>query len=327
MPKRFFLPLALPTIFLLTGGSARADDSPQDVAAARSFGMEGLVLAENGRCTEAIPKLERAEKLHHAPTTAERLAECLIDSGKIVAGTEILQRLVREPLGSNPSPAFVAAVERGRTVLGRALARIATLHVAVVAPPETKYVLTLDGQPISDALANADFPIGAGSHTLRATAPGSLPATATVRLGEGEKGRVELKLEKDPDWRPPAEVSTRSSPVDNSMKPPMYAAFGVGALGVVVGGVTGAVAASHASAAESACPRKACVRGSEGESSLDSARTFGTVSTIAFVVGGVGIAAGAVFYILSRQPRTDRAHGIVVTPAIGLGSAGLEGSF
>jgi len=45
--------------------SAEGDDAAE-TAAARSLAVEGLKLADSGKCADAIEKLSRAEKLHHA---------------------------------------------------------------------------------------------------------------------------------------------------------------------------------------------------------------------------------------------------------------------
>ena len=49
-------------------GPALAQDEPSsaETAAARTLAVEGLKLAEAGRCADAIEKLARAEKLHHS---------------------------------------------------------------------------------------------------------------------------------------------------------------------------------------------------------------------------------------------------------------------
>src|SRR5204863_774597 len=115
---------------------------------ARSLGIEGFQLADSGKCGDAIEKLDRAERLHHAPTTAERLGECHIEVGHLVAGTEILQRLLREQLPPGAPPAFGVAMDRARKVLPTALPRIGKMHITVNVPAGTKYKVTVDGQPL-----------------------------------------------------------------------------------------------------------------------------------------------------------------------------------
>src|SRR5262245_53771550 len=57
---------------------ARSDSSAADVAAARELGTEGVRLAQEGKCAEAIDYLTRATRLYVAPTLLVPLGECHI---------------------------------------------------------------------------------------------------------------------------------------------------------------------------------------------------------------------------------------------------------
>src|SRR6516165_3953771 len=108
------LPACIPVLIVLASAASAAaqGSSPEDIAAARALGTEGTRLADTGDCNGAIAKLEAAEKLYHAPTTLDRLGECQIAVGRLVAGTENLNRVVREPLAANAPAVFVAAQKR-----------------------------------------------------------------------------------------------------------------------------------------------------------------------------------------------------------------------
>jgi hypothetical protein len=319
---------------------AHADDAA-DVAAARQFGSEGVNLAEEGKCKEAIEKLDRAEKLRHAPTTAGRLGECEIEVGRIVSGTERLQRLLREPPAANAPPAFTTALQRAQQVLDKALPRIAVIHVAVAAPPGTKIALSVDGEKISDVFIDADRPTDPGLHTVQASSPGFYPASTKVALKDSETKRIELKLEADPNYKvavaptPTPETPTPIAPPPEEPPPsrvPAYAAFGVGGAGVVVGTITGIMALGRKSDATTNCPQSRCIAGSQGEADLSAAKTLGTASTVGFIVGGVVIATGVVllFTSSSSTPPATRASlppAPAVRPELGLGYAGVRGTF
>ena len=328
---------------LVSVGSANiasADDAA-DVAAARQFGSEGVTLADEGKCKEAIEKLDRAEKLRHAPTTAGRLGECEIEVGRIVSGTERLQRLLREPAVPNPPPAFVTALQRAQQVLDKALPRIAVLHVAVAAPAGTKIALSVDGEKVSDVFIDADRPTDPGLHTVQASSPGFYPVATKVALKDSETKRIELKLEPDPSYKvavapaPTPESPTQISPPPEQPAPshvPAYAAFGLAGAGIVVGTITGIMALGRKSDATKNCPQSRCLAGSQGEADLSAAKALGTASTVGFIVGGVGIATGVVllFTSSSSTPPATRASlppAPAVHPELGLGYAGVRGTF
>src|SRR5579863_3207148 len=120
-------------VVLSVTGAASAQEEPAaaDVGAARALGQEGVKLADGGNCPDAIDRLQRAEKLFHAPTTLERLGECQVQTGKLVDGTENLNKVVREVLATNAPQAFRDAQDRAKKTLADAKPKIAKLKIAV----------------------------------------------------------------------------------------------------------------------------------------------------------------------------------------------------
>lgn len=330
-------------VLLLAPVSALADEAA-DIAAARAFGTEGVVLAEQGKCAQAIDKLTRAEKLHHAPTTAVRLAECEIEVGKLVAGTERLQRLLRDPVPARPPAAFVNAMARAERVLAAAAPRIPMLHITVKAPPDTKFTLSVDGEPISEVFLDNDRPTDPGPHSIEVSAPGHLADSASVTLKERDVEKVQLTLAVDPAAKkepeptqttsrtepaPAAAVSQTSPPaeagVGSGQRTVAWVVGGVGLAGVAVGAVAGVKAMGDAATLKQNCPDKVCAP--DQAATLTSAKTWSTVSTVGFIAGGVGLGAALVLW-LTAPSQAPVAHTVVsVHPVIGVASVGLEGSF
>ena len=186
--------------------SAHAEDDPNTIAAAREIGIEGLKLAASGNCQDAIEKLERAEKLHHAPTTQFKLGECHIKLGHLVAGTEQLRRLTRESLDPKASPAFVNAQKNAQMLLDQTMPRIPMLHVNIALPPGVQPQISVDGEAIPAGMLAGDRPVDPGRHTVDGVAPGHKKTTQEVLLREGEKVVVNLTPEVE---RAPALPATR----------------------------------------------------------------------------------------------------------------------
>jgi hypothetical protein len=106
--------------------------------------------------------------------------------------------------------------------------------------------------------------------------------------------------------------------------------IGVGGAGIVLGVVTGAMAAGkHGTASSSACASGPCSPGDFATYTSDrnSYYTLGTVSTIGFIAGGVLAAGGAALLLFS--PKSDAAAPAAawVSPWVGAGSAGVTGRF
>jgi hypothetical protein len=336
---------ALGTLALLSGlavlvvtGRARAQDQQaENVAAARSLGIQGVELANAGKCPEAIEKLSRAESLYHAPTILGRLGECQVAVGQIVLGTENLNRVVREQLPPNAPKAFKTAQERAAKVLETALPRIAHLTV-IIEPADAKANVTVGGSPVPSALIGVERPTDPGKREVVATAPGFLEAKTEVELAEGARQAVTLKLLPDPNAATVAPVATPAPPPTPEQPPPdqasgggnktlSYVMLGVGGVGIAVGAITGSMALGKKNGLD--CPENRC-SGAEADE-LDSANTLALVSTIGF---GVGLAAATVGVVLlvtsggsSEAPRAATSSGIVVKPYVGPKSVGVTGTF
>lgn len=347
--------LALVAGAALVAPSAFAQPAPgstsaAELATARSLGVEGVKLADAGNCTEAISRLERAERLHHAQTTLGRLGECHVQLGQLVVGTEMLQRVVREPLASNAPQAFVTARARAQKVLEQALPKLAKLKISIKAPADARPQVTVDNETISAALLEVDRPTDPGPHHIEATAAGYKPVSATVTLREGGSEAVTITLEVDPNApRPepppvgvtPERPGTPSTP--GSGLPPQtfetpkstpttrvigYGLLGVGAAGLITGSVLGGLTLSKASDLETQCPNKVCET-PEAQDDLKRASRLGTWSTVAFGVGGAGLVGGVVLLLTSSSgsSASSGSPGPAVRPSVGLGSIGLQGSF
>src|SRR5262249_6097788 len=144
---------------------------------------------------------------------------------------------------------------------------IARLRVTVDRPAGTKIQMSTDDQPVSDVYVDAERPIDPGTHVVEVTAPGFTKARTTVTLKEGETQTVQLKIEVDPnapkEAPPVAPTPTGETPVQAPAQEPrsltpVYVAAGVGALGLVVGGVTGILAISKSSSLSTDCDGKVC---------------------------------------------------------------------
>ncbi|HTQ44800.1 MAG TPA: hypothetical protein VMI75_18695 [Polyangiaceae bacterium] len=313
-------------------GARAQDEAAADTAAARELGKEGVTLADAGNCQDAIDKLARSEKMHHAVSILERLGECQVQLGKFVLGTETLRRVVHEQLPAGAPQVFVDAQERAQRVLTEARPKVARLKVAVAAPADAQIWVTVDGVNEPTANLNSDRFVDPGDHVVEAGAPGYLKATGKVHLGEGGVDSVALTLEVDPNAPKAAPAPTATpapaSPVTESPAPPpersrdrtfAYIAGGVGLVGVGVGTAFGIGALNSKSNLDSACANRVCPTSEHGE--LDSGNRFGTISTVGFIVGAVGLAAGAVLYFW------DFGGSAKASAYVGPTGAGVSGSF
>jgi hypothetical protein len=340
--------LAAALAVLATGGTARAEASAADKAAARDLAIAGIQLADRGDCAGAVVKLKTAADLYPAPTVVERLGECQIALGKIVAGTESLQSVVHAELGPSPNPVFVEAQRRAQKALDAARSRIpkVVIHLAGPAPADAR--VTLDGERVPPALLDGERPTDPGLHQIAASAPGFKDAISSITLAEGARSEVTLTLEPIPSAAPvlaptspvlppgtatpgvpPAPAPEQPAPAPTSSSGGSIAlpvtALVLGAAGLGVGGTFGLLAMGKKSTLDSACdPGKSCPGASQQD--IDAMNTNATVSTVGFIAGGVLVATGFIL-LLTRSSGSEGAPHAAVTPLVGPGSLGLGGAF
>ena len=337
-PQRHVLGALCAGLVATLASASHADEAAENTAAARTLGIQGVQLADAGKCPEAIEKLTRAEALHHAPTILGRIGECQVIVGEVVAGTETLNMVVREVLPATAPKVFRDAQERAQKVLTAAVPKIAHLVIRIT-PGELKASVAIAGKPVPAALLGAERPTDPGTHQVTATAEGYKPASATVTLAEGGHQEITLLLEPDPNAVSAPPVGTTGAvavtsvdggapaPSSKKSKVPAFVAFGVGGAGLLVGGITGGLALSKASD----CPNKVC----ESQSDLDSAKTMATISTIGFGVGIAGVAVGTILLLTGNgssekpaaQAKPHQAAKLAVQPWFGVSSVGVTGSF
>lgn len=320
---------------------AHADADDDKKAAARLLGTEGVRAAISGDCASAVDKLTRAEALVHAPTTALPLARCEIQLGKLVAGTEVLNRLVHEALAPNAPRSWVEAQKDAGPLLDSTEARIAKLkiHLEGAAASAANLKVTVDGENVPIVLLDNDRPTDPGPHHVGAEADGFVSASSDITLADGQSLTVSLHL--DPRTQLPvarAAPATQAAPVQGSPatttaapepahanRSPAYVSFAVGGAGLLAGTVFGVLALSTQSHLNSECnSNKQCP--SSAQSDVDGLHSDALVSTIGFGVGVVAIGLGT-YFLLSAHDEAPKTTGLVVHPWLGPASAGLVGSF
>lgn len=326
---------------LLAPAAARAEASDADRATARTLAGEGQDALEKKDFTTAADRFSRADSLIHAPTLMLGLAHAQVGLGKLVAAQELYNRIVREGVAPKSPPTWAVAVETARKEVESLAPRVPQVVITVKGPSGAR--VTLDDAVIPPAALGVKRPADPGAHLIRAVAEGFAPAEASVTLREGATGTVTLELKpaavaavKPPVVAAvPPSSAPASPPIAAPMPPPApgqaasgstqrtlaLVAFGVGGAGLVLGGVTGGLAiGKHGDLADS------CAKGCPPDklADLDSFHTLATLSTVGFILGGAGAAAGTILLLTAPKKAASEPH---VTPVLGLGYLGAKGTF
>lgn len=325
---------------------AQGTPSEQDIAQARQLGQQAQASYEAGKYAESEKQWAAARNLYPvAPTLSLGLARTQAKLGKFVAAQENYNRIIREAAATPPTAqAFKDAVEAAKAEVVAVSGKIASVVLSVDGPQNL--TVTVDGQSVPTAALGFKRPIDPGSHVVKAEAPGYRSAEATFQVAEGGSAEAKLRLEKSaeaaatpaPVVAPPTSTTPTTEPPaadkkSSSNKTLAIVAFGVGGVGLAVGAVTGLLAMGKAGDLDEKCGAdgKACP--GDVQSDIDSYKTMGTISTIGFIAGGVGIAAGAVLWFTAPKETASAGSGHYATvkpsfqPYVGLGSAGVTGRF
>jgi hypothetical protein len=204
--------------------------------------------------------------------------------------------------------------------------------VAVKGGPAAEEVaITIDGRPIASPSDVAER-FDPGPHLVRVSAPGYVPFERTVTL-PARGGVNVIPAALLPVTAAAAEPTAAAEPhPQDARRPepgsrvPAYVAFGVGGVGVILGAITGVLSLSKVSDLRQSCPGNQCSPAEQG--SISSAQSFGTVSTVGFVLGGLGVATGTVLlFVRPWGGRAADSSSASIAPWIGLGGAGAAGRF
>jgi hypothetical protein len=309
----------------LAASSAFAQSSAEeDKAQARELARVGFAALDAQDWPRAEDAFRRADAIYHAPTLTVALARAQVHLGKLVEAWESYHRVVVEGAPAGANEAILEAVENAKNEIGSVEQRrsTVTLDISGAAHPS----VTVDGVPVDVSAAGVPRPVNPGTHSVHAAADGSAPLDTSFTVPEGGTVSVPLRLVAL-STRGPGEDSTPPAPSGPRSHTLAFVAFGVGGAGLLTGAITGALASGkHGSLKDSPCSSGRCPDPTTFNSNLSSYHTLATVSTIGFVVGGVGAAAGGLLLFLAPRAREPRSA-VQWRPYLGLGSGGVAGRF
>jgi hypothetical protein len=294
------------------------EESPSHAEAIARF-QEGTRLVTQGDCVAASAKFRQSLALEAGIGAHVDLADCEERLGAAEAAWRDF-RLAERLASSRHDDRAGLAHDRAQ----RLEQRLLLIRVPLTAGLE----LVLDGQRVDpELLAEGSVAVTPGAHQVEARLPGREPFTVTLS-GESQQVR-DLAI-------PPkaAPLATNDAPPGATQRTLGLVAMGLGALGLVVGTVSGVITVVEHGDAVNACggvyPRCDPPNQNALTSANATAETAGTLSTASFVVGGLALAGGALLYFTaSRGEKGAPAALFRVAPMVGPGAPGatLAGSF
>jgi hypothetical protein len=310
----------------LAASSAWADPSGSDKAAAEGLFSEGRRLMDAGQFAQACPKFEASQRLDPGVGTMLNLAECYEKTGRTASAWAEFREVVSAARAADSKEREELARQRAQALEGK----LSRLTIAV--SPEAKATLGLevrrDGALVDPAELGSAIPVDPGKHVIEAVAPGKQKWFNSLELAaDGETVTVTIPVLVDGPSSGAVPVAQASA---DSNVPPQHSSSqrtaglivgGFGVAGLAMGTIFGVKASSNWSDAKGACTDYpyGCAPGTEDK--VADAKSAGTLSTVGFIVGGVGLAAGALLWFTAGHAEDSTRVGV------GLGRVNVEGRF
>jgi hypothetical protein len=307
--------------------------TPADLETARTLYTEARNARDAGNFKEALEKFRGAYAVAATPITAIDLAKAEVQAGRLLEAREVLLSVARIKVKPTESEGSKQARAEAETLAEQVRVRIPSIVIqftpALDANAEAPS-LVVDGAPVPIETVGLPRKVNPGAHTIVVTqaAAGEVQKSVTVRESETVPVVIDLTQAKPFTVTKPNEGMTTKLPEHakepRNMKPLVYAGFGVAGAGVVLGTISGIVSFSKGSSLNDLCKGTQCVPAAQ--SVVSSGRTWATLSTVSFVVAGVGAVAGIAGLLLSSPVQATPVKA-GASLDFGLGSVSVQGRF
>src|SRR6185295_4983099 len=175
-------------------GSALAEGSAEDKAAAEALFQQGRKLLAAGKAAEACPKFASSQQLDPGTGTLLNLADCYEKNGQLASAWATFK-------DAATSAKSAGQIEREATARQRAALLEPRLPQLVVQVPASGGVaeVTRDDAAVPKEIWGTPLPLDPGSHLIKASGPGRRSWTQRVVAVEAKSMTLSVpSLEVDP---------------------------------------------------------------------------------------------------------------------------------
>ncbi len=254
-----------------SAGSLFTAPARADVAACIASSEQSLTLRKQGKLHDAL----------------QQLAQCADPSCPAEVSAECAQRIASL---NAAMPTLILAAKDGA---GNDLVDVQ---------------VRMDGAPLASKLDGRPLSIDPGEHEFHFEAAGQPSVDKQFVLREGDKDRREsVVLGAALPPPPPLPPSGPGPSFWTLQRTLAVVSGGVGVVGLGLGTAFGLLAADDQSMQRSNCSPGACPNRAQAQADYSTGNDNATGSTVAFIGGGVFLAAGAVLFFTAHDARADSA--------------------
>jgi hypothetical protein len=338
MTKELRLLIAAIILSSWTTPARAIDDSSR--AATRALVNEGVAHFKANRFEEARSKFMDALAVAKVPTIAVWAAQAHEKLGRLVAASELYRSAVlMQPNELWLGNAQQQAQQQAREALTALTPRIPAAKIELVGAESSQVEVSIDKVTVPAGLLAVERILDPGPHVVTATRAGQT-LTEKLVLTEAEKKVVRLDFSAaSPSIAPGSATppTTSKGPLpgqrvtavqakpesSGTQRTLAWVGLGVGAAGLALGTTAAVLVVTKRSSLHSdGCEDNNCY-GSTFNDRVDSYNTWRKVSTVGFVVGGVGAVAGVTLLLLKPKQESAPSVSLVMAPS----AMGFHGAF
>jgi hypothetical protein len=309
--------------------SALAQSASSERVVARDLGYSGVEAYQAGKYALASERLEKAYAVLRVPSLGLWAARALAKQGRLLAAVDRYAEVTRLEISGGDEAVQRKALADAQVELDELRATLPGAFIVVRGASPAEFSLFIDGRQVSSQLAGELTPLDPGEHRIEVRAK-EQQLTRRLVLAVAEKQQVQFDIAATapagaaaaalPGGVPPRTESSSRSGSASDAKPGSlrktlgWVSLGVGAAGLATGGVTGALVLSKQSQLddEPGCADKSCPRALNDD--VSSYNMLRTVSTTAFIAGGV-LAAVGITLVLTTPGGEATQTALRVSPA------------
>ena len=323
--------LAVAVAVLLATSPALAAPTAAERETARRLMDEGKERMHAGEKERALEAYQKAHDLMKVPSTGIAVTKAHLALGHLVEARDVALEVVRMPRDSGEPAVFEKARKEAKELEVSIKPRIPTVRIVVKGGPATH--ITVDDVEVAPLLLGEPVAMNPGKHSVGAKNADGADKRVDLELAERDAKEVELALPVPKPAvlmvpvPPKPALAAGGGERTRAASILMIGGFGLAAVGLVAGGVAGALTLSKAGTVKPQCEKGICDPAAKAD--LDSAGTFATISTVGFAIGGAGLVLGVVGLVLPKTKTepllqsTERRSAVWIGP----GSMGIHGSF
>jgi len=306
---------ALPAIFVAQPAAAQ---DKKELSKARAQFQRAIELEQAGNYSTALEQFRDVGQVRMTPQVRFHIASCEEKLGRLVTalGGYQLAYADADSVGED----FKAEVDAAVTRLQAGIPKLVIQRGSGAEAAE----IQLDGVALGASSVGVPVPLDPGPHSISAKAPGALPFSQTVTIGENEQKVVAVELTPEPQEARPTPGISVTSPVEKT-NPRLvpYVIGGVGIASLIGSGVLFGLRQSTLSDLEHKCGpnHDACPSSAAGEYS--NLKLYNVTAQIALGVGVVGVGTAVTLLVLQRK-HAPAASAMTLLPSAPNSLAGLS---